>query len=961
MKYIHFFFCLLLGTAVQAQIKIGDNPQNIDPSSVLELESSSRVLVITRVSTAQMNAITPSAGAMVYNTDIECIHYYTGTEWKDICDAVAGSITFTSDDGTVVITSTGGNNYDLKVGEITGLNIVNETVFGADIATATIGERQLAPNSVGTSELQDNTVGKDEIQEAAVGTLEIIDGTIKPEDIEPGAFDQLLTTDAGGNVVWLNKNELGATQADQTTITGAGTATDPIKVADTVIGDILANATAITTNANNIAQNSNDIAANTNNIAQNSTAITANTNDIAANTAALLTKEDLANKSDDTALGNSTDLYPTQNAVKTYVDQVTGAASTLTDGNIFVGSAGNVATGVAMNGDATIDNTGFVTISDLAITSAKIALNAVGQPHLADNAVISSKILNGNVTPIKIQPGASNEIMTTNSLGVVTWQPIAAVGGNQDLASVLGFGTNAGGNQINNLADPTAPQDAATLAYVDSRTDGSETEINPGTNITITGNGTTATPYIINAADGVVPDGSETEINAGTNITVTGNGTTATPYVISGTVSIPDGSETEINPGTNITITGNGTTATPYIINGTVNAPDGSETIIDAINSTIGVTGTGTSGNPYVLTGSTGNPAAADVTFAPTPSTTSANVQLAIEELQTEIDGLTATGTNPNDELITNLSITGTTLNILEAGTNFPLDLDPTFVTEVELSAFSVDDADADPANEIQNITSSDNSVTVTPTGANDFDLSVVGATDNQNLTGATLTGSNLTIDIEDGTSAVADLSALATDAELAALNVDDADADPANEIQILTLIGNSLSISSGNSVTLTLSGSQVNPAFGAQNISTSGTLAAGTTTITGDINISGSVFRAAVDLHPDYVFQKYFLGNSSLKESYDFQTLAEIEAFVKKHHHLPGIKSAEEVEQDGYWNLSESNLQNLEKIEELFLHTIEQEKKIEQLKTENQSLSAELESLRKDMDEIKVLLKNKN
>ncbi|MEQ9580981.1 MAG: hypothetical protein RIM68_02295, partial [Arenibacter sp.] len=283
MKYIHFFFCLLLGMAVQAQIKIGDNPQNIDPSSVLELESSSRVLVITRVNTAQMNAIVPSAGALVYNTDVECIHYYTGTEWKDICDAVAGSITFTSDDGTVVITSTGGNNYDLKVGQITGMNIVNETVFGADIATATIGERQLAPNSVGSSELQDNTVGKDEIQEAAVGTLEIIDGTIKPEDIEPGAFDQLLTTDAAGNVVWLNKNELGATQADQSTITGAGTLADPIKVGSTVLGDSLANANAIAT------------------------------------------KEDLSNKSDDTALGNSTTLYPSQNAVKTYVDQLAGA------------------------------------------------------------------------------------------------------------------------------------------------------------------------------------------------------------------------------------------------------------------------------------------------------------------------------------------------------------------------------------------------------------------------------------------------------------------------------------------------------------------------------------------------------------------------------------------------------------------------------------------------------------
>jgi hypothetical protein len=146
------------------------------------------------------------------------------------------------------------------------------------------------------------------------------------------------------------------------------------------------------------------------------------------------------------------------------------------------------------------------------------------------------------------------------------------------------------------------------------------------------------------------------------------------------------------------------------------------------------------------------------------------------------------------------------------------------------------------------------------------------------------------------------------------------------------------------------IDGFKINPVFNLD-ISTTGNLQ-----VDGNVNVNGT--HSPV---PNYVFQKYFLGNSDLKESYDFQTLAEIEAFIKKHHHLPGIKSAEEVKQDGYWNLSESNLQNLEKIEELFLHTIEQEKKIEQLKTENESLSAELLSLRKDMDEIKALLKNKN
>jgi hypothetical protein len=95
------------------------------------------------------------------------------------------------------------------------------------------------------------------------------------------------------------------------------------------------------------------------------------------------------------------------------------------------------------------------------------------------------------------------------------------------------------------------------------------------------------------------------------------------------------------------------------------------------------------------------------------------------------------------------------------------------------------------------------------------------------------------------------------------------------------------------------------------------------------------------------------------LKETYDFLTIEQIEAFVMKNHHLPGIKSAKEVQEDGFWNLSESNLQNLEKIEELFLHTINQEKEINQLKNKNESLSTELELVRKDLAEIKELLKN--
>ncbi len=100
---------------------------------------------------------------------------------------------------------------------------------------------------------------------------------------------------------------------------------------------------------------------------------------------------------------------------------------------------------------------------------------------------------------------------------------------------------------------------------------------------------------------------------------------------------------------------------------------------------------------------------------------------------------------------------------------------------------------------------------------------------------------------------------------------------------------------------------------------------------------------------------------NPTLTHDYEFTNLQEIENFVKQNHHLPGIKSATQVKEEGVWNLSECDIRiNLEKIEELFLHTIEQEKKIKELQSQNTSLSEELESLKKDISDIKEFLQQK-
>src|SRR5574343_1836061 len=86
--------------------------------------------------------------------------------------------------------------------------------------------------------------------------------------------------------------------------------------------------------------------------------------------------------------------------------------------------------------------------------------------------------------------------------------------------------------------------------------------ISAGSGISINGSGVISSTI-------TQADGSETKVNAGTNISVTGAGTTASPYIINSTVAAPDGSETKVSAGSGISITGLGTTASPYSFSAT--------------------------------------------------------------------------------------------------------------------------------------------------------------------------------------------------------------------------------------------------------------------------------------------------------------------------------------------------------------------------------------------------------
>lgn len=109
-----------------------------------------------------------------------------------------------------------------------------------------------------------------------------------------------------------------------------------------------------------------------------------------------------------------------------------------------------------------------------------------------------------------------------------------------------------------------------------------------------------------------------------------------------------------------------------------------------------------------------------------------------------------------------------------------------------------------------------------------------------------------------------------------------------------------------------------------------SGNLGLGVTNPTRKLEVNGTIRAKEVIVETtgswaDYVFDK----------DYQLPSLTEVENHIKAHQHLPEIPSAAEVNANGV-NLAEMNVKLLQKVEELTLYIIEQEKRISSLEAAN-------------------------
>lgn len=165
MKNFFIFLLLLLcTTAMQAQVKIGDNPNTIGANSMLELESTNKGLVIPRMALNNETSVSPLSTPVIVSTLVystggtlpDGYYYWDGAKWvrlvtstvarnnyvlvkaaSDFPAPVGGIITLAANtiyevNGTIVLTS----KINLNGSWITGMDAVNDKL----VYTPTSGE-----------------------------------------------------------------------------------------------------------------------------------------------------------------------------------------------------------------------------------------------------------------------------------------------------------------------------------------------------------------------------------------------------------------------------------------------------------------------------------------------------------------------------------------------------------------------------------------------------------------------------------------------------------------------------------------------------------------------------------------------------------------------------------------------------------------------------------------------------
>ena len=238
--------CMVLGSvngvnSATSNVNVGIGTTNPNSSSLLELSSTSKGLLIPRMSQVQRLAITtPANGLLTYQTDgISGFYFYNGTGWVSVLDKSSGW-SLAGNAGTNPASNFIGtiDNQPLIFkfnNEVAGqLNNTNNTAFGRGAllnntnsgSNTAFGINALRLNTTGqgntatgAGSLNQNTTGT---QNTAIGSSALTNNTTGNANTATGAGTLVLNTTGFGNTANGINSLLNNTTGNQNTAFGGG-------------------------------------------------------------------------------------------------------------------------------------------------------------------------------------------------------------------------------------------------------------------------------------------------------------------------------------------------------------------------------------------------------------------------------------------------------------------------------------------------------------------------------------------------------------------------------------------------------------------------------------------------------------------------------------------------------------------------------------------------------------------
>jgi hypothetical protein len=235
LKGIFFTLLLLFAKGSFAQnVAIDTTAAKADVSAILDLQSTTRGLLLPRMSDANMNAITPATSLIVFDTTTKCYMFYNGAAWQKmacVCAAIPStpSVPVQSPSGNVC---TSAGNVTYTVTAVAGVSYAWTVPSGGTIVSGQ-GTNSISVSYASTS--SSGLVTVTAVNSCGTSTPSTIFVSIYAPPSAPGAIEGLTTVCGSSTSEYYYVNPVsGATSYTWTVPSGAsvtsGSTTNAITV-----------------------------------------------------------------------------------------------------------------------------------------------------------------------------------------------------------------------------------------------------------------------------------------------------------------------------------------------------------------------------------------------------------------------------------------------------------------------------------------------------------------------------------------------------------------------------------------------------------------------------------------------------------------------------------------------------------------------------------------------------------